>query len=164
MSCYLYHMNWLMYLLLGSLDDKRPSFLPALPGQQPRERKTLTMSNYFGIGWALELCCLEISTDDLVIRKGNVEVKCLELVSRWMFDSCMIVFAFLEGKFLRSLLLAAATLVYHYPSSSLFFTGIFGVHLPQGVFATLREATHTNSVTAGLLILAPFPKLNFPQV
>jgi len=33
-----------------SLDDKRPSFLPALPGQQPRERKTLTMSNYFGIG------------------------------------------------------------------------------------------------------------------
>ena len=32
-----------------SLDDKRPSFLPG-GSQQPRERKTLTMSNYFGIG------------------------------------------------------------------------------------------------------------------
>eukprot|EP00435_Cladocopium_sp_Y103_P066699 s393_g29.t1 len=34
----------------GSLDDRRPSFLPGGQPPQPRERKTLTMSNYFGIG------------------------------------------------------------------------------------------------------------------
>ena len=33
-----------------SLDDRRPSFLPGGQPPQPRERKTLTMSNYFGIG------------------------------------------------------------------------------------------------------------------
>ncbi|CAK9058705.1 unnamed protein product [Durusdinium trenchii] len=32
-----------------SVEDKRPSFLPG-GSQPPRERKTLTMSNYFGIG------------------------------------------------------------------------------------------------------------------